>query len=129
MRSVWKDSGSSVPSPAIDDVRGVFFFAGFIVCLLGASMLVPAIVDLADNNDDYRVPDVFGDNDVWRIEQYARLHHIWQRGLYFINLLMLQKIEKAQYVGFRRCSLPYILQSGCFFATVPSSGHLESSFG
>jgi trk/ktr system potassium uptake protein len=41
-------------APAID-LPAVFFFAGVIVCLFGAAMLLPAIVDLADDNNDYRV--------------------------------------------------------------------------
>jgi trk system potassium uptake protein TrkH len=41
-------------SPAID-LPAVFFFAGVIVCFFGAAMLLPAIVDLADDNDDFRV--------------------------------------------------------------------------
>ena len=41
-------------APAID-IAAVFFFAGVIVCFFGAAMLLPAIVDLADRNDDHRV--------------------------------------------------------------------------
>lgn len=41
-------------APAID-IAAVFFFAGVIVCFFGASMLLPAIVDLADGSDDHRV--------------------------------------------------------------------------
>lgn len=40
-------------SPAID-LSAVFFFAGVIVCFFGVAMLLPAILDLADDNDDYR---------------------------------------------------------------------------
>ena len=41
-------------APAID-LPAVFFFAGVIVCFFGAAMLLPAIVDLAQDDDDYRV--------------------------------------------------------------------------
>ena len=41
-------------APAID-LPAVFFFAGVIVCFFGAAMLLPAIIDLAEDNDDHRV--------------------------------------------------------------------------
>jgi trk system potassium uptake protein TrkH len=40
--------------PAID-LPAVFFFAGVIVCCFGAAMLLPAVLDLAQDNLDYRV--------------------------------------------------------------------------
>jgi trk/ktr system potassium uptake protein len=52
--AVAETSRRAFQSSAID-LPAVFFFAGVIVCFFGAAMLVPAIVDLADNNDDYRV--------------------------------------------------------------------------
>jgi trk system potassium uptake protein len=41
-------------APAID-LPAVCFFAGVIVGFFGAAMLLPAIVDLAEGDDDYRV--------------------------------------------------------------------------
>jgi hypothetical protein len=40
--AIAETNGPVFRAPAID-VRGVFFFAGVIVCLLGAAMLVPAL--------------------------------------------------------------------------------------
>jgi trk system potassium uptake protein TrkH len=37
------------------DLPVVFFFAGVMVCFFGAAMLLSAIVDLADDNEDYQV--------------------------------------------------------------------------
>jgi len=37
------------------DLPAVFFFAGVILCAFGGAMLLPALIDLADGNDDYRV--------------------------------------------------------------------------
>lgn len=37
------------------DLPAVFFFVGVILCAFGGAMLLPALVDLADGNDDYRV--------------------------------------------------------------------------
>jgi trk/ktr system potassium uptake protein len=42
------------PAPAID-FAAVFFFVGVIVCCFGAAMMIPAIVDLAEDNVDYQV--------------------------------------------------------------------------
>jgi trk system potassium uptake protein len=41
-------------APAID-LAAVLFFVGVIVCCFGGAMLIPAAVDLAERNDDYRV--------------------------------------------------------------------------
>src|SRR5512147_2478941 len=48
------DSAKVTQAPAID-LSAVLFFAGVIVCAFGGAMLLPALVDLADNNDDYAV--------------------------------------------------------------------------
>ncbi len=37
------------------DISPVFFFVGVMVCFVGGAMLIPALVDLFDGNDDYRV--------------------------------------------------------------------------
>jgi trk system potassium uptake protein len=37
------------------DLSAVFFFVGVVVSVLGGAMLVPALVDLMDGNEDYRV--------------------------------------------------------------------------
>lgn len=37
------------------DIAPVFFFVGVIICFLGGAMLIPALVDVFDGNDDYRV--------------------------------------------------------------------------
>ena len=56
MASIELNSGFG-KAPAID-LPAVFFFVGVIVCAFGVAMLLPALVDLADGNDDYRgVPD------------------------------------------------------------------------
>ena len=41
-------------APAID-LSAVFFLVGVIVCAFGGAMLLPAALDIADNNSDYRV--------------------------------------------------------------------------
>ena len=41
-------------APAID-LPAVFFFVGVVLCGFGGAMLLPALVDLIDGNDDYRV--------------------------------------------------------------------------
>ena len=43
-----------VQAPAID-LSAVCFFAGVIVCFFGAAMLLPAMADFLDDDDDYRV--------------------------------------------------------------------------
>ena len=48
------NSNRVAQAPAID-LSAVFFFVGVIVCAFGGAMLLPAVVDLADNNADYRV--------------------------------------------------------------------------
>ncbi len=52
--AIAETSRRAFKSPAID-LSAVFFFAGVIVCFFGVAMLLPAIVDLADDNDDHRV--------------------------------------------------------------------------
>ena len=48
------DSNRVAQAPAID-LSAVFFLVGVIVCAFGGAMLLPAALDIADNNSDYRV--------------------------------------------------------------------------
>src|SRR5512132_4100363 len=48
------DSNRVAQAPAID-VSAVFFLVGVIVCAFRGAMLLPAALDIADNNSDYRV--------------------------------------------------------------------------
>lgn len=49
------ETDRSVAQAPVIDLPAVCFFAGVIVCFFGAAMLLPAIVDLAQDDDDYRV--------------------------------------------------------------------------
>ena len=46
--------GLLAKAPAID-LSAVFYFVGVIVCFFGGAMLLPALLDLAQNHEDYRV--------------------------------------------------------------------------
>ena len=48
------ESNRVAQAPAID-LSAVFFLVGVIVCAFGGAMLLPAALDIADNNADYRV--------------------------------------------------------------------------
>jgi trk system potassium uptake protein TrkH len=52
--AIAKINGPVLRAPAVD-LRAVLFFAGVVVCFFGAAMLLPAIIDLAEDNNDHRV--------------------------------------------------------------------------